>query len=871
MTTILQVFESLINSGKLPCMDRINLPARQERTADIPEAYRKGASGRWLMNDDKLQGRVWHHQALAMEAVLQKNIIVSTGTASGKSLIFQSSALHILDADSEATVLVFYPLKALASDQLNSWRHIGDLAGISDNEIVLIDGSVSRVKRANILCNARIALLTPDVCHAWLLQELSNVIHRDFLARIALIVIDEAHTLEGVFGSNFSFLFRRLCIARSLASYGRRRSDLRVVAASATISNPKKHLEDLTGLEFQEIKENEDGSPSYPRSIFHVGAQQRKEAEAVAPYLENELINQSDNGSVIAFIDSRQGAERLAIKSAEQANSIKPYRSGYEEGDRREIENSLRQGSLRGVISTSALELGIDIPHFTIGLNIGVPTSRKSFRQRLGRIGRHQPGDFAIIAEPFAFKRFGTTLMDYYNASVEPSYLYIHNRFMQYAHARCLAEELEMLGMTGRKNLPSSVSWPEGFTKVFSFSYSNSPLARPREFDQVAQIGGDQPHYNYPLRNAPEEVFNIVDRQSSVAGSGSRIGTLSLQQAIREAFPGAIHLHMTNGWRVQEWRNTAFERVIRATRSRSRLFPTPLIRTFVNFSLDRESLIENRYRVCETGFIAECQLQINERVEGYREGDEKKYYKDLRSDNPNMTPKTREFRTSGVVIRIEESWFGAKGVKETIANSLRDLILREYSISPRDVDVSSTNISLIQNGERRAISDAIALFDSTHGSLHLTELAYLQIGDLLDKLARSIDLTRSEGCLISSQILSNLCDWYAKLRDGNIDHDHAIDNVISSDRTGNWYHVFREGSVVAKTDLMGVHRDIEIAGYELLDLGEGPKLFYSYRTDTNGKAMLPMDKATAVGDEWEMVYWNSKTREVRDNIDDQED
>ena len=872
MTTILEVFENLIASGTLPHIDRVDLPARDERTTEIPEAYRNGTPGRWLMNDDKLQGRLWRHQALAMEATSQeKNVVVATGTASGKSLIFQSSALRILDMDDDATVLVFYPIKALASDQLISWRRIGSLAGLNDDEIVQIDGNVPRPERAGILSHSRIALLTPDICHAWLLQELSNVQHRDFLARISLVVIDEAHTLEGVFGSNFSYLFRRLCVARSLVKSGSNRSNMKVIAASATISNPKKHLEDLTGLEFDVVEENEDGSPSYPCSILHLGGQHGKEAETVAPYLGSDLIDGSDSGSFIAFIDSRQGAERLAVRSTEQDDVIKPYRSGYEANDRSAIENSLREGSLRGVVSTSALELGIDIPHFALGFNIGIPVSRKSFRQRLGRIGRRQRGSFAIVAEPFAFNRFGMTLGEYYRASVEPSYLYLRNRFMQYAHARCLAEELEMSGTTGRKGLPSNISWPKGFAEVFDFSYPNSPRARPREFDQVAQIGGDQPHFNYPLRNVPEEQFSIVDRQSPYGGTGSRIGQpLSLQQAIREAYPGAIHLHMATGWKVQGWQNTAFERVIRVSRTKSRFFPTPLIRTFVNFSIDRDSLIDNRYRTCETGFIAECQLQIVERVEGYREGDEKKLYKDLRSENPNMTPKTRDFRTSGVVIRIEEDWFREKGIKDRIANSLRDLMLREYSISPRDVDVSSTNVCFIKNGERKLISDAIVLFDSTHGSLHLTEQAYLEIENLLGKMSRSIDLTSSEDCLLSSDMLTNLLSWHEKLQEAAIDNSH--DKIIdSSGRIGDWYHVFRIGSVVTKRDLMGVHHDIEVTGYELMDLGEGLKMFYSYGTEARGKAMLPMANAIPIGDNWDMVYWNSETGEVRDSIDDVEE
>ena len=151
--------------------------------------------------------------------------------------------------------------------------------------------------------------------------------------------------------------------------------------------------------------------------------------------------------------------------------------------------------------------------------------------------------------------------MDYYQESVEPSYLYLRNRFMQYAHARCLAEELEMLGIGGRKKVPGRVSWPDGFSEKLDFAYPGSPSARPREYDQIFNVGGDQPHFNYPLRNIAEEIFTVG--RSGPVGSIRRIEQLSLQQAVREAFPGAIYLSQARGWRVQEWRNTAFERTIR--------------------------------------------------------------------------------------------------------------------------------------------------------------------------------------------------------------------------------------------------------------------------------------------------------------------
>ena len=121
--------------------------------------------------------------------------------------------------------------------------------------------------------------MTPDVCQAWLLNEISNQAHRAFLARTRLMVVDEAHVLEGVFGSNFAYLFRRLCAARFLVQGKGRRTDLQVIAASATISSPDEHLNALTGLQFTTVGEEDDGAPRHNRSVMHITAAHRREAD----------------------------------------------------------------------------------------------------------------------------------------------------------------------------------------------------------------------------------------------------------------------------------------------------------------------------------------------------------------------------------------------------------------------------------------------------------------------------------------------------------------------------------------------------------------------------------------------------------------
>ena len=856
MANMQEVFDRMIIANDLSCVDRIDIPERPQRLATIPQQFRSGAPSRWLMNNQNIKGKLWLHQANAMKAAAHgNNVIISTGTASGKSLIFQSVALRILDTADDASVIVFYPLKALANDQFMSWCNAVEMAGLSRSLVDKIDGTVPRHERAQKLRSARIVLMTPDVCHAWLMQEISNPDHQDFISKVALIVIDESHVLEGVFGSNFAYLFRRLSAVRHHILHKKKRSSLQVIATSATIRDPEKHLYNLTGMQYITVDDSDDGSPRREQAIVHI---QTAEHGTIL----RRLVAESDSGSCIMFIDSRQGAEHVAVQ-ADLPKEIQPYRSGYEPDDRTAIENALQQGSLRGVVSTSALELGIDIHHFSVGLNVGVPRSRKSFRQRIGRVGRVGPGMFGIIAPTYAFNCFGMTLMDYYRESVEPSYLYLYNRFIQYAHARCLAEELEMLGIGGRKKLPTKVQWPDGFGEKFDFAYARSPSARPQEYDQVFNIGGDQPHLNYPLRNVAEETFKVG--RGGPAGSIVRIEQLSIRQAVREAFPGAVFLSQARGWRVQEWRNTVFEREIRVTKASPFRRPKPYLRTFVNLSLNRDSIVDGHLLSSDRGFLSECHLQITERVEGYKEDDKWFLYKDLRQSKHGMTPKTRDFRTTGVVLRVNESWFKEKGVKDSVADALLGLLQREYSISPNDADCVATNVSEIRQGRRHSLTDAIVIFDSTHGSLRLTEQVYAEFEHLLQLLARSTEMTAPNNHVLSPDTIRRMKNWFDRLK--NI-ADSELADLGTTDEAipEGWLHVFEVGSVVAYRDSKDVSRDITITGRQLMQMDDRLHLVYTYQG--NGfTASIPAERVNAVGDDWNMVYWNPKTNESRDSFE----
>ena len=792
---------------------------------------------------------LWNHQAIALERLCAgDNVVVSTGTASGKSLIFQLYALHRLLSDPTSKVLVFYPLRALTSDQHASWKHMVQVAGLPPTSVDIIFGGVDRDRREQILDQARVVLMTPDVCQAWFMRNLDNRFVRNFLDSLALLVLDEAHVYESVFGSNMAFLLRRLLAAKRSLS-GQRRL-LQMVATTATIADAAQHLHNLTGADFVSVDEASNGAPAYDREVVHVdGPESGADGEAAIAGMATAICNLPTRHRFIAFMDSRQGVERIVQRIGNP--NVMPYRSGYETGDRQAIETALRNGTLHGVISTSALELGIDIADLEVGINLGVPQSRKSFRQRLGRIGRSQPGTFFVVASPNAFRQFGEDLPTYYDSSVEPSHLYLGNRFIQFAHARCLRDEIEALGRESG-TLPAGVNWPEGFADVFRFALEGWS----REFDAVAQIGGGNPHLNYPLRQIVDPSFTIT------VGGGNfarELGYIAHHQAIREAYPGGHYLHAGRSYRVSRWSFGFGDPAIRVNGSANPVPTRPILRKVVTVDLSTEGIVEGRILQGNSGLIAEVQIQVNESVEGYRIGSSQYRYRDLRGDNPNMRRQQRDFRTTGIIVQNDEEWFAPSGVREQVANGLKDLLCRDRSIAAHDIDSTHTYIALRTATGTQRVTNAVVVFDSVYGGLRLSEPLFTEFERYINQLSRAADLM-GEDALLDKDSAERLLTWTTALSSATPD---ALGTIAVSVPDG-WLLVYKPGSIV------GIFIQFAVSERELIEpvyrdfFGNGePQLYYRYRDDRADR-YTPHEGVLQVGQDWEWILWNPDTGEYRD-------
>ena len=849
------VIRELLSGPGFSVVESFELKGRDARHAPIPDYLFGSPVGHHLTKRYGTDG-LYLHQARALETLGRgENVVVSTGTASGKSLVFQALAMHKALQDPTSRVIVFYPLRALVEDQLRSWRQMASDLGLDEDTVGLIYGPVPRADREEVLRRARVVVMTPDVCQAWLMSRLAMPVVREFIGSLSVIVMDEAHELQGVFGSNFAFLIRRMLAARNylIEAEGH---PLQLVAATATIANPREHMQQLTGAEFSVVDSDADGARRYNRVIAHIACPEGDEI-SIARELQQRVMSPESKGSFITFVDSRKGVETLAMATEDDVSelfdheAIASYRAGFKAEDRRMIEYRLRKGVLRGVVSTSALELGIDFPHLRVGFQVGVPLTRKQYRQRLGRVGRNGPGAFVVIGPPDAFRRYGTSLREYHDRSVEPSHLYLDNRFMQFAHGRCLASEREALAVGSA--LPTRVGWPSGFGDIYAMARPGGN--RSPEYDPIAEIGGDDPHWGYPIRNIGEIRFPIKFSENS-----DSIGDINLSQALREAYPGATYFHQMRAYEVASWNTSTLSPYIRIRKGTRRRSTQPRITTWINSTLNGAGITGSNLRRGDSGFVAECQMLITERVDGYTLNGQFQDYRELQRNNPNMKPRSRNFRTTGIVLCIDQDWFKQGTIKRHFTDRLFEVFVHEHSLLPQDVGSTATNITILDSDQRAWRGGCVAIFDRTYGSLRLTEKLYHGFDHILERMV-SAESDKDLKSVIE-KVLSAVRKFQSSTAPAMLE--------AFSDPPRGYEQVFTPGSIVShrKRGLMSV--SVEIIQPTMMD----GTLRYQVTTSVRPgeppmRQWIPASavEPSADADAWEYAWWNRETETYEDPPD----
>jgi len=496
--------------------------------------------------------RLYSHQAEAIHAATEGPTIVTTGTASGKSMCFNLPTLHILCEQTRARALYLYPTKALAQDQARALTSFGLPKRVRP---AIYDGDTPREARAQIRRSANVVLTNPDMLHVGILP--NHAAWADLFANLAVVVIDEAHVYRGVFGSHVANVLRRL--RRIAAAYG---TEPIFLMTSATIANPVELAERLTGLEDVRLID-EDGSPAPQRRIAvwnppltddKLGT--RRSALGEAAELLARLVR--DGARTICFMKSRKGVEVLArlVKHDLQdtdpehpdghrlAELVVPYRAGYTAQQRRELEARLTKGELHAVITTDALELGIDIGELDAAVVVTFPGTVASLRQMWGRAGRRGRGLAMYVAGEDALDQFFCRHPeDFLDRPVEAAILDHESAPIFRSHLLCAAHEGPLSGGDAEFLGPRWETHAEHLESAGALRRRGT--VAPTTY--VLRQPGGYPAGEVSLRSASPESFAIVD-----VSSGELLGSTEAARAHSTVHEGAIYMHQGRSYEVRE-------------------------------------------------------------------------------------------------------------------------------------------------------------------------------------------------------------------------------------------------------------------------------------------------------------------------------
>jgi DEAD/DEAH box helicase domain-containing protein len=486
--------------------------------------------------------RLYVHQAAAVDAVRRgEHVAVVTPTASGKTLCYNLPVLEHLAGDPGARAIYLFPTKALAQDQRDALVELAP-EGV---RVATYDGDTAPQDRRRIRDETHILLSNPDMMHVGILPQ--HLRWAEVLRRLRFVVIDDMHVYRGVFGSNVANVLRRL--RRVCGFYGSRPQ---FICTSATIANPQEFTERLLGLEVTVIEDG--GAPSGPREVvlwnppfLDKTRLTRRSPYSEATWLFTALVREGVR--TIAFTKARKVTEliyryaqaRLAKDAPEAAGRISPYRAGYLPEDRRRIEQRLFRGDLVGVVSTSALELGIDVGGLDAALLVGFPGTIASTWQRAGRAGRGRDPSLAVlIALDDALDQYLMRHPDYlFSRPFEHAVIDPENPYILAGHLRCAAAE-------GPLEDSDAALFGARAGEVASILGEVGDLLR-RRGRWYWSAPERYPAAEVEVRSASGDTFRIIEERE-----GRLLGMVDTARAFESVHPGAIYLHQGDAYLVRD-------------------------------------------------------------------------------------------------------------------------------------------------------------------------------------------------------------------------------------------------------------------------------------------------------------------------------
>lgn len=663
--------------------------------------------------------KLYRHQQQALEYIHRGcDIIAATPTASGKSMIYNLPVIDMLVRGDTGTALYLFPLKALAQDQFRVFNEFAPLVSSEKRLGAIYDGDTSSYMRRRIREDSTPVLMTnPEMVHLSLLPYHSNWAY--FFKNLKFIVLDEVHTYRGVLGSHMAWVLRRLL---RIASYYE--SAPQFIMLSATIGNPEELAARLTGRKPKVITQN--GAPGSGKHMALLNPWDS------AAYTASQLLEAAVKRELrtIVYTQSRKLTELINLwtrpKLGEYENKLSSYRAGFLPEERRGIEKKLASGELLGVISTSALELGIDIGDLDVCILVGYPGSIMATHQRGGRVGRAQrESAIVLIAQEDALDQyFMRKPEDFFSRPVESAVLNPGNTSIMELHLHCAAAEIPIErseNLLLDKNVEGSVEYLTG-SGILLQSGDGNRWFGTRKY----------PQRHVSLRGGGSQM-SIID-----SDSGELIGEVDSNRAMKECHPGSVYLHHAVQWVVSKLDFEAREVI--ASRKKANYFTRPMS------NKNTEILETETAGMSFRGRVSFGQLRVTEHVTGYQK----------RNNSTNKLISTFPLELPEQSIETKGLWLEIpKVIKETLEAEKRHFMGAIHALEHGMIalfpllalcdrnDIGGISCPIHEQTEEATIF----VYDGHAGGVGLSEAVYHKIDELLIETVQMIRSCECEnGC-----------------------------------------------------------------------------------------------------------------------------
>ncbi len=679
---------------------------------------------------------LYTHQAEAIEKIRGgKDIVLCTTTASGKSLTYMVPIFETVLDEPEAAALYISPLNALVNDQLKSFlefeKELKSGAGIARYTGALSEAQKRKVREGQ----TNIVLTNPEMIHmsflAW------HHLWRRFFSNLKFIVVDESHYYRGVIGSNMANLLRRLL--RVAEYYG---AAPQFICCSATIGNPEDHTETLIGRKAAVVENNGSfqGSQQFvfwnpPLYLNNKGSTLRRSSFSEASSLFAKAVQAGLQ--TLAFTRSRQGVERMykscqeLLRSRNLFPAICSYRSGYFDREREEIEKKMNSGELRGVISTNALELGIDIGGLDACILDGYPGTVMSARQQAGRAGRSGNESLVVlVAGTNALDQYYMrNPADFFTRSSENAVLNPKNPYILAGHLLCAAKEIPLRASDEKY-------FGKGYSRVVELLEAEGLLA-----------GGDLkystdpfPYKHVSLRGIDNNTYSLLAFEEEKRFPIEK--DIEETLAFRECHPGAVYMHRGETYYINRIDHEKKE--IQAVKTRDTYYTKPMI--------DSSVIVQETYAVKPLLHASEIEVglgevEVTDRVIGYR--------KIQTQSNDVMSVHSLEMplvslQTMALWLKLPDSLQELVGEhKLDFAGGIHAIEHAMISMYPLHLLVDRSDVGGISTPSHPDLGgkSGIFVYDGHRGGVGYAEKGYDLIEQVLDGTLKSIESCPCEsGC-----------------------------------------------------------------------------------------------------------------------------